>query len=161
MADRSYSSPGGPRAQGADAAAEAEAFAQLAAMPAAVLVAETAASLANLAAMRLSRGPDGTAEPDLDGARLLIDALAGLLESAAGRIGQVEPQLRQALAQLRLAYVNAGGGRPATQPAAAASQGSAAQPPPSGHPPPSGQPAEQQSDISRPRSGLWVPGQPL
>lgn len=156
MTDRSYSEPGDPGPPPSEAVADAEAFAQLAAMPAETLVAETAVSLANLAAMRLGRGPDGTASPDLAGARLLIDALAGVLESTTGRIGPVEPQLRQALAQLRLSYVNASGGSPAEP---AASQSSPTRLPPGQ---PTQQPgAQQQPDISRPRSGLWVPGQPL
>lgn len=156
MADRSYSSP--PAA--GEEAADAEAFAQLAALPAAALVAETAASLANLAAMRLAGGPDGDGPPDLDGARLLIDAFAGVLEASGARLGAAEPQLRQALAQLRMAYVNARDNAPQAAPDAspdAGSQGTGAPPPPS----PS-EPAEQDpSDLSRPRSGLWVPGQPL
>src|SRR6516225_9089271 len=47
----------------------------------------------------------GLQPPQLDQARLAIDALAALVEGLAGRLGEHEPQLRDGLAQLRLAFV--------------------------------------------------------
>jgi ABC-type transporter Mla subunit MlaD len=59
---------------------------------------KTPASL--LAAIHLDRDP-----PGLDDARLAIDALAALVEGLRGRLGEEEDALRDALAQLRLAFV--------------------------------------------------------
>ena len=44
-------------------------------------------------------------EPDLDEAKLAIDALACLIEGLEGRLGDGEPTLRDALHQARMAYV--------------------------------------------------------
>ncbi len=38
-------------------------------------------------------------------ARLAIDGLGALLDGLAGRLGEAEPSLHEALSQLRLAYV--------------------------------------------------------
>jgi len=73
---------------------------QLAETPAAVVVANHAFGLFELAALHLSLQP-----PQLAEARLSIDALAALVEGMEGRLGEAEPQLRDAVAQLRLAYV--------------------------------------------------------
>ena len=53
-----------------------------------------------MAALHLSLHP-----PQLDQARVAIDALAALVEGLAGRLGEPEQQLKDALAQLRMAYV--------------------------------------------------------
>ena len=53
-----------------------------------------------LAALHLSLDP-----PQLDQAALAIDALGALVERLEGRLGDDEPTLREALAQLRLAFV--------------------------------------------------------
>jgi hypothetical protein len=44
-------------------------------------------------------------EPQLPQAVLAIDALAALVEGLEGRLGEAEPTLREALAQLRAAYL--------------------------------------------------------
>lgn len=47
-----------------------------------------------------------TAErPDFDEAKLAIDALATLVDGLAGRLGDGEPTLKDALHQLRMAFV--------------------------------------------------------
>ena len=74
--------------------------AQLAGTPAEVVVANHCYGLFELAAIYLSQTP-----PILFGARLAIDALGALLDGVEGRLGEAEPQLRESLAQLRLAYV--------------------------------------------------------
>ena len=119
---------------------------QLAAVPAGAVVADTAMQLATMAQMRLGLPPEQFARfRDLDAARLLIDAIGGLLAATEGRLGGPEPALRQALADLRLAFAEV-----AAQPAAAGE--------PAG--PPSGAgPQPDDSGILRPPSGLWVPGQ--
>jgi hypothetical protein len=43
--------------------------------------------------------------PNLADGKLAIDALAGLVDGVAGHLGEEEPALREALAQLRLAFV--------------------------------------------------------
>jgi Domain of unknown function (DUF1844) len=73
---------------------------QLANTPAEVVIANHAFGLFELAALHLSLQP-----PQLDQARLAIDALGALVEGLEGRLGEPEQQLKDGLAQLRLAYV--------------------------------------------------------
>jgi Domain of unknown function (DUF1844) len=99
---------------------------------------QTAVMLANQAAIRL-----GMASPehaDRDQAREAIDALAGVVEllTPTAEAGEVEA-LRRELAQLRMAYVQAGAS-------------GAAAPPPADEPPPDDDgPGEQ-------RPPIWTPG---
>lgn len=73
---------------------------QLRQTPAAVVVANHAYQLFELAALHLS-----LEEPQLAEARLAIDALAALVEGLSGRLGDAEAQLRDGLAQIRMAFV--------------------------------------------------------
>jgi hypothetical protein len=73
---------------------------QLARTPAEVVVANHAFGLFELAALHLSQRP-----PRLGQARVAIDALAALVEGMQGRLGEAEPQLAEALSQLRMAFV--------------------------------------------------------
>jgi len=73
---------------------------QLAETPAALIVANHAFGLFELAAVHLSEMP-----PNLEDARLAIDAMAALVEGLKGRLGDHEAQLVDGLAQLRLAFV--------------------------------------------------------
>ena len=73
---------------------------QLAQTPASLVVANHAIGLFQLAAIHLDTEP-----PNLDDARLAIDALAALVDGLPGRLGEEEATLRDALAQLRLAFV--------------------------------------------------------
>lgn len=73
---------------------------QLAQTPASLVIANHAIGLFQLAAIHLDRDP-----PNLDDARLAIDALAALVEGLQGRLGDEEEALREALAQLQMAYV--------------------------------------------------------
>jgi hypothetical protein len=70
------------------------------ATPAEVVVANHAYGLFELAAIHLSQQP-----PRLEEARLAVDALGALVEALAGRLGEAEPSLHDALAQIRLTYV--------------------------------------------------------
>jgi hypothetical protein len=98
--------PGGPAAApGADEEAQVRAEMEalereLAETPAAVVVANHAVGLFQLAAIHLNQRP-----PHLDDGRLAIDALAALLDSTSGRLGDDETALRQGLDQLRMAFV--------------------------------------------------------
>lgn len=111
--DVAASPPGAPL--GADAAeldeetrARAEAVAQemaevreqLASAPAAVVVANHAMGLYELAAIHLSRQP-----PNLPEAQIAIDSFAALVETIGDRLGPDGATLRDALGQIRLAFV--------------------------------------------------------
>jgi ribosomal protein L29 len=87
------------------AAQVAELRDQLAQTPAVVVVANHGYGLFELAALHLSQKP-----PQLDQAQLAIDALGALVEGLAGRLGEHEAQLKDGLAQLRLAYVQSRAG---------------------------------------------------
>jgi len=73
---------------------------QLLSTPAEVVVANHAYGLFELAAIHLSERP-----LQLDQARLAVDAMAALVEGLAGRLGGAERSLQDALAQIRLAFV--------------------------------------------------------
>ena len=74
---------------------------ELLAAPASVVIANHAMGIYELAAIHL------TAErPRLAEAGLAIDALTSVVEGLAGRLGDAEPTLREALVQLRAAYLD-------------------------------------------------------
>ena len=73
---------------------------QLAETPAAVVVMNHCLGLWELAALHLSWQP-----PQLDQATVAIDALGAVVDRLEGRLGDDEPTVRDALAQLRLAFV--------------------------------------------------------
>jgi hypothetical protein len=74
--------------------------AQLAGVPASTVVANHAMGLYELAAIHLSSQPPALAE-----AHLAIDAMGALVEGLEGRLGEGERVLTDALAQIRLAFV--------------------------------------------------------
>lgn len=78
----------------------AQVRAQLLSVPASTVVANHVMGLYELAAIHLSNQP-----PNLGEGRVAIDAMAGVVEALEGRLGENEPVLRDALAQLRLAFV--------------------------------------------------------
>ncbi|MEO7836941.1 MAG: hypothetical protein ABIS21_04805 [Acidimicrobiales bacterium] len=82
------------------AAHMAEVRAQLLQVPAATVVANHAMGLYELAAIHL-----GAEAPKLAEAVLAIDGLAALVEGLEGRLGEPETTLREALVQLRAAYL--------------------------------------------------------
>src|SRR5947207_1860054 len=112
--------PGAP-AEGDAAAAELEAELlevqrQLLDTPASVIIANHCIGLFQLAALHLNQQP-----ANLVDAQLAIDALGAVVEGLGDRLGKDEDPLRDALAQIRLAYVqikSAGGVPPADQPPA-------------------------------------------
>ena len=73
---------------------------QLASMPAAVVVANHAMGLYELAAIHLSKKPANLTET-----AVAIDAMAGVVEKLPGRLGEAEDTLKAALHQIRMAYV--------------------------------------------------------
>lgn len=89
------------RAQVEEMIAEmAEAQRQVLAAPAAVVVANHAMGLFQLAALHLKQN-----RPDLAAARLAIDTMAGLLDAAGDRLGEDGETLREALTEAQRAYV--------------------------------------------------------
>ena len=73
---------------------------QMAATPAVVVVANHAVGLFELARLHLSQDP-----PNLADASFAIDAMAALVEGLAGRWGEDEQTLKDALASVRMAFV--------------------------------------------------------
>lgn len=99
--------PGPP--DGGDEEMDEELRAELRAMqeqmlrtPAAIVVANHCIGLVELAALHLGQNP-----PNLGDAQIAIDALAGVLDGVGSRMGENGPPLRQALNQMRMAFVEA------------------------------------------------------
>ena len=165
MSDRMEHQPGGGRDEAdqgerARAAAEAEAMRQLhhelASAPAIDLIAQAVTHLATFAYVRLGIPPqENLRYRDLGVARVLIDALGGLLGAVQGRLGPGEEELHQALAALRMTYASVasqeGAGAAAGGPSGAEGPGE-----PGGA---GGEPRREEPRLHRPPSGLWVPGQ--
>ena len=77
-----------------------EAQREILSVPASAIVANHAIGLFQLAAVHLQAEP-----PNLDDARLAIDAMGALVDGLNGRLGVDEPTIEDALAQIRLAFV--------------------------------------------------------
>jgi hypothetical protein len=80
--------------------AMAEAKSRLAEVPAEVVVTNHVMGLYELAAIHLSASP-----PNLTDASLAIDAVGLLVEGLGDRLGDEAPTMRDALANIRLAFV--------------------------------------------------------
>ena len=87
----------------------AEVQRQLLETPASVIIANHAIGLFQLAALHLNQQP-----PNFVDAQLAIDALGAIVEGLGDRLAQDEEPLKDALAQIRLAFVQikAAGGQP-------------------------------------------------
>lgn len=70
--------------------------------PAAIVVANHCIGMVELAALHLGQNP-----PNLADAQIAIDALAGILDSVGSRMAENGPPLRQALNQMRMAFIEA------------------------------------------------------
>jgi hypothetical protein len=81
-----------------------EARQQLLEAPAGLVIGQQALQFYEVAALHLSQP-----EPRLDDARIAIDALAAVVDALGARLGEAETPLRQAVHQLRLAFVEASG----------------------------------------------------
>lgn len=82
----------------------AEAQREILSVPASAIVANHAIGLFQLAAVHLQVLP-----PNLDDARLAIDAMGALVDGLHGRLGVDEGTLDDALAQIRMAFVQVAG----------------------------------------------------
>ena len=80
---------------------------ELASVPVADIIANHAVGLWQLAVLHLTPEPtaDGSAEPHLYEAGLAIDAFAALVEGLGDRLAPHDEAMREALTQLRLAFV--------------------------------------------------------
>jgi hypothetical protein len=114
-------SPAAPPAGSADEPSEEELQAEFLAMqeqmlrtPAAIVVANHCIGLIELAALHLGQDPAHLAD-----ASVAIDALAGVLDAVGRRLGENEAPLRQALNQMRMAFIEA---RNASAPGSGGSQ---------------------------------------
>lgn len=99
---------GDPGLAGDEATARREAArvrAELAQTPVADIVANHAIGLWQLAVLHLGLEHEG-AEPDLAQAKLALDAMASMVEGVVDRLDDHAEPLKQALTNLRLAYVN-------------------------------------------------------
>jgi hypothetical protein len=113
------------------------------------VVLQTIVSLLNLGGRKAGLAPGTEDERDLEQVRVAVDGARALLPLVEGHLGPDAAQLREALSQLQMAYVQLGG------------QGGGSESPEGGQgggqaPPASGQGAPGGTQ----RSGrLWVPGQ--
>lgn len=101
--------PGGPQMGGGEEEMDEEMAAEFMAMqqqmlrtPAAIVVANHCIGLVELAALHLGQNP-----PNLADAQVAIDALSGMIDAVGSRMGENGPPLRQALNQMRMAYIEA------------------------------------------------------
>ena len=78
----------------------AESRERLKSVPASVVVSNHAMGLYELAALHLASQP-----PNLTEATVAIDALGALLDGMKGRLGEPEATLREAMSQIRMAFV--------------------------------------------------------
>ena len=98
----------GPDPDPEEQAAILQARAELAAVPVADIVANHAVGLWELAILHLSPDPlpDGRpSRPRMDEAGLAIDALAAMVDTLGPRLAPHDEMLREAVTQLRLAFV--------------------------------------------------------
>ena len=75
---------------------------QMVRTPAPIVVANHCIGLVELAALHLGQNP-----PNLADAQVAIDALAGILDAVGARMGENGAPLRQALNQMRMAFIEA------------------------------------------------------
>jgi hypothetical protein len=105
-----FGEPGGPAGQPSpeELAAIRQARTELASVPVADIVANHAVGLWELAILHLSPDPlpDGSpARPRMDEAALAIDALAAMVDTLGDRLAPHHDMLRDAVTQLRMAFV--------------------------------------------------------
>ena len=117
------------------------------------VVLQTVVSLLNLGGRKAGLVPGTEDERDLNQLGFAIEAAMRLFPLVEPALGEDAAQLKEAISQLQMAYVQLGGqvaGGPA---------GGAGGPGPAG-PGPAGAPAPKESPLAPPGAGkLWVPGQ--
>lgn len=126
------------------------------------VVLEQVVSVINLGMRRTGLSPGTEDERDLGQVRLAIESIRALMPIIDQIAGPQAGQIREALAQLQMAFVRLGGSAPAE-----AGSEPPATPPPAQPTPPQGAPAQSAPDAGTAgdagpaqRSGrLWIPGQ--
>jgi len=111
------------------------------------IIVQTVVSLLNLGARRAGIVPGSEDETDLEQTRLAIEGVRGLLPSVEPLLGENAAALRDALAQLQIAYAQRAGGAPPEGPGGAAAPAGAAPG------------AEGGAGPAQQSGRLWVPGQ--
>jgi hypothetical protein len=117
------------------------------------IVVQTVVSLINLGARRVGLGGGDPEEQDLEQGRVAIEAVRGLLPLVETELGPDAKQIRDALSQVQLAYVRAGGTAPAGAAPGGAGPGEGAD---AGS---AGSGAEEPAPSAQSSGRLWVPGQ--
>ncbi len=112
---------------------------------------QTVISLLNLGGRKAGLAPGTEEERDLDQLRAAIEGARALLPLLEAELGPDAAQIREALSQLQMAYVQLGGGEGAAPP-----QPGGGTPGGSAEAPPAPAPA---APAAPPPSRLWVPGQ--
>jgi hypothetical protein len=113
---------------------------------------QSVVSLVNLGARRAGLAPGTEGERDIEQTRLAIDAVRAVLPLLEPGAPEQVSAIRDAVSQLQMAYVRAGGTPPA---------GGEGEPAPQGPPPSDPEPPPQDPGPGPARSSgrLWVPGQ--
>lgn len=112
------------------------------------VILQTVVTLVQLAGRRLGSTPETEPERDLDQARVAIDAVAALVPSVEAVAPSQLPSVRNAVSQLQVAWVKAGG----TPPQEVAPEVAQDRPGPA-----AARPGEGGSGEDGPASRLWVP----
>lgn len=120
------------------------------------VVAQTVVSLLNLGARKAGLLPGSEDEADAGQVALAVESVGRLLPLIEPALGENAPQIRDALAQLQVAYARLAGEQ------GAGGEGSPRDEAPAGDEQPSGPPAGDGAGGEEPpkggSSGLWVPG---
>ena len=115
---------------------------------------QTVVSLLNLGARKAGMVPGSEAERDLDQVRKAIDALRALLPVAEPDLGPNAGPLRDALAQLQMAYAQLAGGAAGGEEGPGGGEGG-----PGGEGQQATPEAAEQAGPAQSSGRLWVPGQ--
>ena len=142
--------PGGPTGAPSEDELRAAYEAELKRIQVADVLVQAVVSLLNLGARRAGIAPGTEDERDLEQVRLAVEGVRALLPLVEPVLGPEAAQLREALAQLQLAYAQGAG----------VSSAPAEPPPPAPESEAPGQRQGAQDTGPAQRSGrLWVPGQ--
>ncbi len=147
MTDQPIDPTGGPGREPTEEELRAAYEAELKQIRVEDIIVQTVVSLLNLGARKAGLVPGSEDEVDLEQTRLAIEGVRGLLPSVEPLLGENAAALRDALAQLQVAYAQRAGGAapPADAGAAAPAEGAPG--------------AEGGAGPAQQSGRLWVPGQ--
>jgi hypothetical protein len=121
------------------------------------VILRTIVSLLNLAARKAGLVPGTEDERDAEQVRLAIESVRVLLPSIEPQLGEEARQMRDALAQLQLAYTRLAGAAPADAPTPGVGTAGPGGPEPAPEQEPG--PGEREKGPAERSGRLWVPGQ--